>query len=226
MPEVRPTRREWRRVFVESVAVVLSILVAFAIDAWWDSRQDLRDERELLAGLVADFEASRPALESRRELAHRMADGTRAFLDLTTGVSLPARLAVPDTVLMAVLGGPTYDAVTNTLDAAVASGEIELIRSKELRAQLAQWRRQLTDTSEDELEVRRVTNQQIVPLLSRVLNIRPYFDSVLAWSGGDPFGVGALSVRSFYADFSAGDFEELLIVLDRTLALLRQELGE
>ena len=31
---------QWKRLFVEAVAIVGSILLAFAIDAWWEDRSD------------------------------------------------------------------------------------------------------------------------------------------------------------------------------------------
>ena len=165
------------------------------------------------------------------------------------GKPLPATVIAPDSLVFSVLGGPTFEPVTNTLDAAMASGEIEIIRSSSLRSELAQWNRALADTGEDECEVRRITNEQVVPLLSRVMDVRPYFARVLQWSGGDPYAagrliagepsgltgeaplrvtselVGALSLRKFFVDFSAADLEELEGSLSRLVILPREELG-
>lgn len=239
---------QWRRILVESAAVVLSILLAFLIDASWDAHQERLRERELLEGLLTEFEASRPGLQNRLELARRMAAGTGRFLDLVEGETFPVTVTMPDSLVLSVLGGPTFEPATNSLDAALASGEIEIIRSNELRSELAQWNRALLDTGEDEREVRRITNEQVVPLLSQVADLRPYFARVLAWSGGDPYAagrlipnspsgltgdapieitselVGALSLRGFFVDFSAADLEELDGSLERLLTLLREEL--
>ena len=206
---------------MESAAVVLSILLAFLIDASWDAHKQAQCERMLLHGLLADFEASRPGLENRLDLARRLGSGTGRFLDLVGERPLPATVTVPDTLVISVLGGPTFEPATNTLDAALASGEIE---------------------------VRRITNEQVVPLLSRVADVRPYFAMVLQRSGGDPYAagrlssssrsgltgeaplrvstelVGALSLRKFFVDFSAADLEELDGILSRLVTLLREEL--
>lgn len=240
----------WRRLFIESLAVVLSILLAFSIDAWWDGHKERRRERDLLAGLLEDFEASRAGLEARLVLARRMAHGTSRLLQLVDAGAGARDVEVPDSLVLAVLGGPTYEPDTNTLDAAVASGEIDLISRQELRAELATWRRTLADTGEDEREVRRITNEQLVPILARSISLRTYMDRVLAWSGGDPYGagrlighgderavestaplqastdlVGALAIRKFYVEFAAADLEELLASLDRSVSLLESELG-
>lgn len=250
MTERRSPGISWRRLLAESAAVILSILLAFSIDAWWDGRQAREREQELLTGLLSDFRESRPSLVDRVEMARRMAAGTAGLLALPGTSELPARLAVPDSLLLAVLGAPTYEAATNTLDAAIASGEIELIENGELRAELASWRRTLADTREDEVEVRRITNEQLVPILARGIDLRSYYDRVLSWSGGDPHGVGrriagraaagsseaasvtittdllgALALRGFYGGFAAADLEELLASLDRVVAILERELG-
>lgn len=242
------TRIQWRRLLAESVAVVLSILLAFAIDAWWDARQESGRERDLLAGLRTDFESSRPGLEGRLILARRMAAGTVELLDRIEARESSREVLVPDSLILAVLGGPTYEPATNTLDAALASGEIELLESAELRTELANWRRLLSDTREDELEVRRVTNEQLVPELARSVDLGPFFSRVLAWSGGDPYGagrripdgrepapapavrlpvttemIGALALRRFYVEFAAADLAELLESLERVLALIEAE---
>jgi len=33
----------WKRLVLEATAIVASILLAFAIDAWWDERQDRKE---------------------------------------------------------------------------------------------------------------------------------------------------------------------------------------
>ena len=42
----------------EAIAIVLSILAAFAIDAGWDEWQDRGEERELLVDLRTEYEAN------------------------------------------------------------------------------------------------------------------------------------------------------------------------
>ena len=236
----------WRRLGIQSLAVLVSILLAFSIDAWWDGHQERGREADLLLAMAADFEASRPQLQDRRALAERTARANGLLLDVLAAQPPGTPLTVPDSLILATLTGPTYEPSTNALDAALASGEIELIKSPELRSQLATWRRTLRDTTEDEFEVRRITNEQVVPELSESIGLAPYFAEVLAWSGGDPFGPGsalrdssasdltgsgtilattelqgALSVRKFYVEFSAADLETLLLTLDSTLVLLQ-----
>jgi hypothetical protein len=44
----------WKRLSVEAAAIVASILLAFAIDAWWEERLERDSERRYLESLLAD----------------------------------------------------------------------------------------------------------------------------------------------------------------------------
>ena len=48
-------RGQRSRVILESAAIVLSILLAFAIDAGWGERQDRRAETEILQALSTEL---------------------------------------------------------------------------------------------------------------------------------------------------------------------------
>ena len=83
MPEEPPNRSggRWSRALLESVAIVLSILLAFAIDAGWDEGQDRRAEKEILQALSAEFEGYRDRFSSRAEFYQRTAEHIVWFLD-------------------------------------------------------------------------------------------------------------------------------------------------
>ncbi len=46
----------WGRLVAESAAIVVSILLAFTIDAWWADRKDRVEEVRILEALKAEFE--------------------------------------------------------------------------------------------------------------------------------------------------------------------------
>ena len=48
----------WKRLSAEAAAIVGSILIAFAIDAWWEEQKDRELEQELLASLIVEFEGA------------------------------------------------------------------------------------------------------------------------------------------------------------------------
>lgn len=229
---------EWRRIIVESGAVVLSILLAFSIDALWGRHQDRVRENTLIKDLLADYSASRSNLVERIDLANRMVRNTLLLQEMVSTAGDQAPVTVPDSLILGAIGGPTYEPVTNTLDAAMSSGEIELIQSKELKAGLANWRRMLFDTTEDEVEVRRLTNEQLIPSLGMTLDLGPYFVQLLNWSMKEPVTglpgrvtlqssteiASLLGLRYFYQQFAATDLTGLLTALDDLVILLEKEI--
>ena len=53
----------WKRLSVEAAAIVGSILLAFAIDAWWAERLERITEREELSRLYDEFSSNRERLD-------------------------------------------------------------------------------------------------------------------------------------------------------------------
>jgi hypothetical protein len=55
----------WSRLLVEGVVIVLSILLAFAVDAAWDRSRDAAAERIVLGDLRSELTENREAIENR-----------------------------------------------------------------------------------------------------------------------------------------------------------------
>ena len=53
---------QWKRISVEAAAIVVSILLAFWIDAWWNDRQESLEKTIMVAALQEDFARSREDL--------------------------------------------------------------------------------------------------------------------------------------------------------------------
>ncbi len=225
----------WRRILVEALAIVLSILLAFAIDAGWDSMKERERESIVLQGVLADFQRTRPDLVERLATARRLRHNSVLLRDLLAEAAGQGRIAVPDTVILSVIGAPTFQPATNTLDAALASGEIDLIRDDEIRRELAQWRTTLSDTFESEQEVRRIGTDRLEPMLSRDVALGPYYDIAVSWDAGvvEAFGQaritptlelsGAVASRAFYQDFAAQGLADLLTILERVEFLIEDQ---
>jgi hypothetical protein len=60
-----PKSIQWIRLSVEASAIVASILLAFAIDAWWAEQQDRRAENEVLNRLHEEFTLNRDGIGAR-----------------------------------------------------------------------------------------------------------------------------------------------------------------
>ncbi|MDX1429633.1 MAG: hypothetical protein R3282_05060 [Rhodothermales bacterium] len=139
----------WARIFVESLAIVASILLAFLIDAWWDASRDRIEERAILADL-------RSELSSNVEVARRVAINHSVYgermLRLETMTEDEARTMPPDSAQSYLVLGyawPTFDPRTGTVDGVMSSGRIEVISDPEIRRLLGDWRGRLNDVREE-----------------------------------------------------------------------------
>lgn len=139
-----PTR--WRRLALESATVVGSILLAFAIDAAWDLRQERAEERELLLGLRAELVAN--AMEVERSRAE-----TLQALDLLYDfLATPPEEWTEETtgdgrgqVYLALVRNWSGAFTAGFVDAATSSGRLALIRDPDVAASVARFRRALDD---------------------------------------------------------------------------------
>ncbi len=178
----------WKRLSVEAAAIVGSILLAFAIDAWWEERLDRQMERDDLERLHAEFIRNRDRMNEMRT-AGRAETASAAMYELLAdhlGQDLP--VDVPNTTLNLVRGTPTFDAVTPVLDGLILSGRLENIRDREVILAVHYWKRLLQQVEETELTARKVVLEQLVPALTRRGNMGPSFND------GDPDGITTLTV--------------------------------
>jgi hypothetical protein len=136
----KPRSIPWLRIGAESVAIIASILLAFAIDAWWDNRKAVAEDLQYLSSLEADLQDNvRLAGETSERISQDSAV-VQSFLAMTPEMvdSIPENLA-----------GPTVEALWRTRNtslnstAVIATIEVDpsVLRSDpELRGRLAGWR--------------------------------------------------------------------------------------
>lgn len=121
----------WLLVLTEVVVIVGSILLAFAIDAWWDGRQEGEVRRELIEALELDFELTRTRLATSIALADSLVTRSRGFLDLaedSEGVSLDSMRFLAFGALFPI----DFEPALAAYEGAVTTGDLGLLRSREL----------------------------------------------------------------------------------------------
>jgi hypothetical protein len=165
--------RNMRTLIVEMVVIVASILLAFALDAWWDARLQSREGQVVRAALVSEFDAVRTevafsALRNRRIIA-----AADSILLLMRGATGPVE-ASAGTVAALILT-PTTDARRGALDALIASGRLQLLGNDSLQGLVANWPAVLDDIREEEQAAKSFVHGQLMPYLSRVVELSPVF---------------------------------------------------
>jgi len=238
MPEF--SRIPWARLLAEGTAVVISILLAFAIDAWWDRRAETIQATAVLRGLHADFRDSQRHLEQWLTGNRKIQRGTAILLEKIRSAEHNSLVPVTAEMILAPIGAPTYDPTTSTLDAVLATGRLDLIENDELRDELALWRQQLADTREDEFLIRDIVVHRLVPLVARQVRLGFAFEQIHSWFIGESEGSfedpiellsgpeleGVLAQRLFYTNYVVEGQSQIYETQARILELLGAALNQ
>ena len=136
MSEIR-----WKRLVAEGAAIVLSILLAFSIDAWWEDRQQRSEEAVVLAHLLEQLRERQSFREGRERYLTAILDACRKLLEIARNPDVP----VTDREIDYLLNDVTY--IGGSLNADIAalswlydSGTMSIIESGEITQQLAELR--------------------------------------------------------------------------------------
>lgn len=234
------SRDRWLILAAEGAAIVVSILLAFAIDAWWDERAERKQEAALLAGLLADFRASQTHLESWLAGNRVVERTTTELLERIRTAGRNAPITVLGEHIIGAISTPTYSPTDSTLRAAISSGQVELIRDHDLRKELALWDQLLADTVEDEILIREIVVHRIIPVLSEQVRLGYLleFDPVVNLFLGEPESItrepiglradpkleAAVAERLFHTTFVVQGLDDLYQSQARILELLEEQL--
>ena len=165
-----------KRLALEALAIVGSILLAFAIDAWWQQRVELKQADALIADLHADFEVSQVHLAEWLAGNQWIQRSSSELLDNIKNAETDEVISVRHETIVGSIGAATYDPISSTLDAMISSGQINLIEDIQIRNALALWQQKLADTREDEDLVREITLRELVPALAEQVRLGRAFE--------------------------------------------------
>jgi hypothetical protein len=126
----------WPRVFAEGAAIVVSILLAFWIQAWWDYRSDRFEEIEVLSALQEELHGNIKSIESSLAFRKTMVGPITELLQASA-----ADREIPSPELDELLGslvwGDKSDPSTGVFQSLVQGGQLAQITSTGLRARIA-----------------------------------------------------------------------------------------
>lgn len=126
---MQPTRNiPWPRILAEGAIIVISILLAFWIDAWWADRQAEASEEVVLQTLLDDLVAKRQLLADRNRFVGAIRDSAETLLKVSSGTyEMPGEGSVDK--LIGDVWWVSNDAqwTSAPLESLVASGGLSLI---------------------------------------------------------------------------------------------------
>ena len=160
----------WKRLAVEAAAIVGSILLAFAIDAWWEERMERRAEAGILDTLQKEFLANYDLLDDWKERctafcgAERGSNQVYEMINqaLAAGVTT---IEVSDSQLDELVGAGTFEAETPVLDGLIQSGQLAIVQDQRISSAIATWDRFLRDAVELQVRARQNIDRYLLPAL-------------------------------------------------------------
>ena len=139
----------WKRLSIEAAAIVVSILLAFAIDAWWNEQQERAEEREVLESLYAEFEANREEAAAVISFHDREIQSIETLMELTQDEILALPAETVEVMVSSFAMARTFDAVRGSIDALYSAGKLGILRDRELREALTTFVITVEDAVED-----------------------------------------------------------------------------
>jgi hypothetical protein len=129
----------WKSALGELLLIIVGILGALAVNAWWDGRKDASTEASYLQQLLADVDANERVI---KEFMDYHAGGRDAATRLASHFDAPGPLPGCETLadlLTTSLQWASLELRTGTFSALLATGDIRLIRDDALRGEVIRY---------------------------------------------------------------------------------------
>ena len=140
-----PRIGSWKRIGVEVAAIVASILLAFAIDAWWDEQVDQNRSKGQLRSLAVEF----GEVESHLKFYEtQLLSLRKAVSELLSHVGPETQVQPADSLYALIdlsFRASKMELPTASLQTLLASGELSAVSDHKLNALLASWPAQVSN---------------------------------------------------------------------------------
>jgi hypothetical protein len=238
---------DFPQLLAEGLMVVASILVAFALDAWWDERQLEQEMLEDLAVVEAELAENVRLVNQTIEIMIDVTEANTSLINEMKASPEAGHIEVPgDQVFWALFFNPTLDLSMGAIDAWIAAGRLAGIDNPDLRKRLASVRGKVADVTEEQGVARLVATRDIYPMLGEEIgDITPIYElfvggyharpntGVIEIPELAPIAVPvsnrirfALQSRTLWYGAAIIEMMDFKAELEAIQALLRDEIGE
>ena len=164
----------WKRLAIEATVIVVSILLAFAIDAWWEERGERKAEVVLLERLRADYIEIQSARILVEEEHREARDACIFFMGMTVGESLPSTAEVDRMVALVFLASRTFNPGSGAVASFHSTEGAQLVRNQSLADKLLAWSGLVEELQEEEANLQKGVAERWSPYIASRVNVGPY----------------------------------------------------
>ncbi len=217
--------------------IVISILIAFFLDAWWDDQLEQKEISDNLRAISVDFHSTKEELTN-------VLDANIAYIDkVTTLITLElnelARLdasAKAELTWLLPRGGLTFDPVLGSVNALISSGQLNRVRNRKLRGLIGAWPALMDEIGEDQeilIDTYMAIQERNVDLGIYLLGLRGESMNnssqndyeILKTVIEDAEMLNRLAAHRFAVDALNEELSQVDSHLDRILLAIEQQLG-
>ena len=140
----------WKRIFVEGSAIVVSILLAFAIDAWWQDRQQRDSDLAHLQGVLNELRHHKVLLDEAMKSHRATLDIGYEFFDLLSPEPTEEEAHRIAELLDLMSNFYRINAPFGSLQTAISSGALARLQDVRLSSRIASWPTTIDDLLEEQ----------------------------------------------------------------------------
>lgn len=138
-----------RKLIIEGIVIVVSILLAFAIDAWWDERRERIEEREAMVSLRSDFETNLAEIKQVMDLHVRARNIVDEMVGATDEEIIASTQKQRSEYVTNLCNPWSFHPVLGSLQALIGAGKLEILEDRRLREALTTFLFLVEDSYED-----------------------------------------------------------------------------
>jgi hypothetical protein len=138
----------WPRIFAEGVAIVVSILLAFAIQAWWERRQLEATRVELLSTLLESVRLDRETLARNIQGSERTQAMAGRFYSLAASSLTSVQRDTAATYIYGIQQPNTVQFSNGPLSSALDASRLGLIEDTRVLSAINRWSGQVSELDE------------------------------------------------------------------------------
>lgn len=130
---------EWNRLLVEGVVIVASILLAFAIDAWWDDRQDRQAESNQLLSIAAELDSNADRIQEKLDVLAVADDAAREFISWMGPEPRPVDQEELTETFRKMYSIGAFALLRGASERYLSGGRVDAVRHDDVRKAIADW---------------------------------------------------------------------------------------
>lgn len=189
------SKRRYLRLLAEGTAIVASVLLGFAIQAWWEARQERVEEIQLLVAVRDEFSSNLAALERNRSFHRAVLATASAVLKLAGANPAELTLEQADSLIADLSwwnGSRSWQ--TGAVNALTAGGQLAIIEDESLRRTLANWTERVEAVRSAEDQEYDFFSSVYMPFFRTIGSLPQISDAIRARPGSpDRYDIGRLN---------------------------------